>query len=65
MNVDLLNLNVYCRRRPPAMGIGTQFPTITTTLSEERSPLIKESGHAVQKDRDKTDKLIFYSTILH
>ena len=41
------------------MRIGTQFFTVTTTLSLERSPLIREDGHAVQKDRDKTDKLIF------
>ena len=41
------------------MGIGTQFPTVTIALSLERSPLIKENVHPVQKDIDKTDKLIF------
>ena len=33
-------------------GIWSQFAPITTTLSLERSLLIKENGHAVQKDRE-------------
>ena len=48
-----------CRRQAPAMRIGTQFPTVTITLSLEQSPSSKENEHPVQMLRDKIDELNF------
>ena len=39
-----------CRRLPAVTGIGIQFLITTKTLSQGRSRLTEETGHAVQKE---------------
>ena len=43
-NSYLANLKYWrkCRRRPPAMATGTQWPSVTTEYCRERSPSTKE-----------------------
>ena len=47
------------------MATGTQLGTIITTFSLERSPLIKESGHAVQKDKIKLTNSFFTQPLFY
>ena len=47
------------------MATGTQLRTIITTLSLEQSPLIEESGHAVQKDKIKLMNSFFTQPIFY
>ena len=47
------------------MATGTQLRTIITTLSLERSPLIEESGYAVQKDKIKLTNSFFTQPLFY
>ena len=47
------------------MATSTQLRTIIKKLSLERSPLVEESGHAVQKDKMKLTKAFFTQPIFY